>query len=952
MRYAAFLTFLVTSHAAPIAHAQQSGHASILITVVDEAGAAVSGAEVTVTDPARGSQAVASTTDLGTARLRELPPGSYEVLVTHLTLKAAATVLLRAGVDAALHMTLRPATYVETVTVDAAPRDLLDTRSPGQSVTLDAKDALEIPVSGNRNWFNLMVMVPGATVLSFPSARSPFFFYFHGSSEAQHVTVIDGADVSTGSASLPANVQLSTSLVNQMDAKVSGIDAASPLGWGLNIAIETRTGTNRLTGSAVSSFQSANWFDTNVPGGATSASDSTLVDITVGGPIVKNRAWFLSAGRVGRSEGETGLSALEFSTLQALLGRVPSRPRAFDNDTLFNKVTVAWRDSAQQLSVSHQYDSLRDQTSNSDFGVTNELGGHLVNTRYSQVLRTSMLLRGNLAFHNRSLRDYPDRPDVPRQPIFASVLESSGRLTGVTQLAAFGSTRPEGTNTPETKLTGSLDLTASFRAGHPHELKAGLFFDRHTRDQVRHYNAGGRALEELVLIDAARPQLGTVPFHLRVYESDSATLADESGHDLAFYLQDKWSATSRLTVTGGLRVDVIRNRDSLFGIETQRSTEFGPNIGAAFALTPATVVRGYYGRRFSALSETATRLGTSAIGLVDHYDRNRDGIYETQFATPASSTTRRDVVIKLDEWHQPYVDEYGAAFERQVARELSVGVIYLRRLYMDATILLDHNAVYDGMRFVGYRDESLNAIYQLTNNRWNHNVYDELSVTSRVAVGRVHALASYTRQWRCNAGTWHPNDPASFLQPDAFENCKGIGLNQGSTSSLRDYDSLSGISMASGIQWHDHTANVSATVELPAEIQVALQYRIQSGLWSGPIVTRVAAPDPRVGPPTVALSNGRVVSNPLATLIRFAGSDRTAGQIHLPAFQELNLVVRKRIAFGRWAVQGGVEVYNVANGDTDLQYLSGANQLFGTAYGLGGNRQTPRSALVRLDVNF
>jgi hypothetical protein len=281
-----------------------------------------------------------------------------------------------------------------------------------------------------------------------------------------------------------------------------------------------------------------------------------------------------------------------------------------------------------------------------------------------------------------------------------------------------------------------------------------------------------------------------------------------------------------------------------------------------------------------------------------------------------------------------------------------VGAIYLRRLYKDATILIDHNAIYDGMRFVGYRDESLNAIYQLTNNQWNHNVYDELSFTSRIAFWRVNTLASYSRQWRCNAGTWHPNDPASFLQPDAFKNCKGLGLNQGSTSSLRDYDSLSGISMASGIQWHDHTANVSATIHLPAGIQTAVQYRVQSGLWSGPIVTRIAAPDPRVGPPTVILSNGRPASNPLATLIRFAGRDRTEGQIHLPAFQELNLVVRKRITFGRWTVLGGVEVYNVANGDTDLQYLAGANQLFSSAYGLGGNRQTPRSALVRLDVAF
>jgi Carboxypeptidase regulatory-like domain/TonB dependent receptor len=951
VRYAAFLTFLATSHAAPVVYAQQSGQASILITVVDESGATLSGAEVAVTDPARGSKAVASTTDLGTARLRELAPGPYEVLVTHGTLKAAATVLLRAGVDAALHMTLRPATYVETISVDAAPRNLLDTRSPGQSLTLDSKDAMEIPVAGNRSWFNLLPMVPGTVVLSFASNRAPFFFYHHGSGTSQHVTVVDGADVSVSTQGIPVNVPLPTSLVNQMDAKVSGIDAASPLGWGLNVAIETRSGTNRMSGSVVTSVQDASWIDSNVPGGSTATSDQTLADLTLGGPILRDRAWFLSSYRLGRADGVTGLTALEFSTLQAL-GKATSRPRSLETDMIFDKATFAWRDSAQQLSISHQYDRLADRASSAEFGTTNEFGGHLLSGRYHQVLRSSLLLRGTLAFHNRGAKDYNDRTDLPRQTIFRSVLDSAGRLTGVTQLTALGSTRPDATRVPETKLTGSVDLTAMRSAAGQHEVRAGVFLDRHTREHFQNYNVGGRALEEMVLINPERPELGIVPFHLRVYDSDSATLGREVGQDAAFYVQNKWRASSRLTVSAGVRVDFIRNHDRLFDVTTQRSTEIGPNVGAAFALSPTTVMRGYYGRRFSTLSETAARLGQSALGFVDHYDRNRDGTYESQLATPPSSSFRQDILIDLNDWHQPYVDELSLALERQIARPVTVGVIYLRRYYRDAAILIEQNAIYDGPRFVGYRDESLNAIYQLTNNRWNHNVYDELSVSAQASLKRLHALASYTRQWRCNAGTWHPGDPASFLQPEAFRNCKGLGVNQGSTTGLGDYDSLSGRSMAGGVQWRDHVANLSGTLDLPLKIQAALQYRFQTGPWSGPTVTRVATPDPRVGPPTVRLSTGRDVSNPLATLIRFAGRDRTDGQFQGKSVHELNLAVRKTVTFGRVNVQTGIEVFNIGNNATDLQHIVGGNQMFSTVFGQGTNRQTARSALVRFDVSF
>ncbi len=69
----------------------------------------------------------------------------------------------------------------------------------------------------------------------------------------------------------------------------------------------------------------------------------------------------------------------------------------------------------------------------------------------------------------------------------------------------------------------------------------------------------------------------------------------------------------------------------------------------------------------------------------------------------------------------------------------------------------------------------------------------------------------------------------------------------------------------------------------PWDFQVATNYSIQRGRWSGPILNRIAAADPQFGTPTVTLSNGRVVSNPLATTIRFENDDRGDGQFQLDA---------------------------------------------------------------------
>src|SRR5260221_9029756 len=148
-------------------------------------------------------------------------------------------------------------------------------------------------------------------------------------------------------------------------------------------------------------------------------------------------------------------------------------------------------------------------------------------------------------------------------------------------------------------------------------------------------------------------------------------------------------------------------------------------------------------------------------------------------------------------------------------------------------------------------------------------------------------LASYVRQWRHIDGTWQPNDPAAFIQPGAFANDKGIGSSTGTASATTDANSLIGFHMTQPLtasaQWQDYVARAAAAVNAPWGLLLSTSYTFQSGTWSGPIVTRMAAADPAFGPPTVRLSNGRVVSNPLATVIRFPDPPRGEGQMRTPA---------------------------------------------------------------------
>src|SRR6185295_14567509 len=114
-------------------------------------------------------------------------------------------------------------------------------------------------------------------------------------------------------------------------------------------------------------------------------------------------------------------------------------------------------------------------------------------------------------------------------------------------------------------------------------------------------------------------------------------------------------------------------------------------------------------------------------------------------------------------------------------------------------------------------------------------VYSGLDITLAGQGGRVQWIASYNHQWRHVAGTWVPNDPASFIQPGAFPNDKGIGNTKGPLSVPVESNSLSGTYMAGSGQWRDNVASVAANAVAPWGIRVSPVLLFQSGLWSGPI---------------------------------------------------------------------------------------------------------------------
>jgi hypothetical protein len=129
------------------------------------------------------------------------------------------------------------------------------------------------------------------------------------------------------------------------------------------------------------------------------------------------------------------------------------------------------------------------------------------------------------------------------------------------------------------------------------------------------------------------------------------------------------------------------------------------------------------------------------------------------------------------------------------------------REYHERPAVVETNGIYDNGVFAGYRDVSQNETYRLTSNVWNWPVATALQIAVTKQTKYVQAIASYTREWDHMAGTWQPNDPASFIQPGAFANANGIGFVRGCTAPTACPDANSLFVGLGGGTWLNHIAH-------------------------------------------------------------------------------------------------------------------------------------------------
>ena len=158
-----FLIFFLLS-GAPIVFAQ---NAQVTGRVVDQAGAVVPRAEVTITNQQTGLTRNAVSNDEGYFTILYLPPGQYRIEVKGQGFKPVIRPDVTLNVDqiARLDFSLEPGGVSEALTItSSAP--LLNKETPAVGTVVENKLVEELPRSFDRRWRNASMARPGGSSLT------------------------------------------------------------------------------------------------------------------------------------------------------------------------------------------------------------------------------------------------------------------------------------------------------------------------------------------------------------------------------------------------------------------------------------------------------------------------------------------------------------------------------------------------------------------------------------------------------------------------------------------------------------------------------------------------------------------------------------------------------------------------------------------------------------------
>src|ERR1700704_3458414 len=265
--------------------------------VVDASGGVLPGVSIEVRNVNTNLTRTLVTDSEGRFAALQLPPGLYKVTFT---LSGFATlvqdgVAVNIGQSLRLSPTMRPSNIAETVNV-TAQATTVDTGRSAAASTLDETTIGTTPILG-RKFEDLLTLTPGVSVVQGPDGDE---ITFSGQRGVFNNISLDGGDYTNGFfgeqvGGQRAAIDITLEAVKEFQVIATGGSAEFGHTAGGVVNVITKSGTNQVRGSLFH-YQRVEGLTSNTSDG------KPLKDFhreqsggTVGGPLVKNKAFFFLA---------------------------------------------------------------------------------------------------------------------------------------------------------------------------------------------------------------------------------------------------------------------------------------------------------------------------------------------------------------------------------------------------------------------------------------------------------------------------------------------------------------------------------------------------------------------------------------------------------------------------------------------------------------------------------
>jgi len=278
-------------------------------TVTDSSDAAIAKVAVTLSSPATGLRRTMTSSENGSFVFAELPVGIYTLTVASPGFETKTVNDIGVEVSKTTNLTVRLAVaqQQQTVEVSASPVTL-ETTSSALAAVVDSQTVRDLPING-RDFRELFKMAPGVQ-----AANNPGNISVNGTRTSFINYQIDGVDNNDASGNniglnqggvgnaIP-DVYLPMESIDQLSVQ-SGAQADMGRNGGANVNTVLKSGTNFVHGSMYEFNRNealASRSPLLSPGTSKQVIRNDQFGFSLGGPIVKNKAFFFLNGEAQRA---------------------------------------------------------------------------------------------------------------------------------------------------------------------------------------------------------------------------------------------------------------------------------------------------------------------------------------------------------------------------------------------------------------------------------------------------------------------------------------------------------------------------------------------------------------------------------------------------------------------------------------------------------------------------